>query len=115
MGMELLRIRFCGGIGPDPDVIRVGDRFYLVSTSMHYVPGCPILTSKDLVNWEMAGYAVERYDEDPRYDMKGGNLYLNGSWAATIRHHGGNFMWVFVLLTDGAGKKETFLFVLPMT
>lgn len=79
------------GDWPDPDVIRVGDRFYLVSTSMHYVPGCPILTSKDLVNWEMAGYAVERYDEDPRYDMKGGNLYLNGSWAATIRHHGGKF------------------------
>lgn len=79
------------GDWPDPDVIRVGDCFYLVSTSMHYVPGCPILTSKDLVNWEMGGYAVERYDEDPRYDMKGGNLYLNGSWAATIRHHGGKF------------------------
>lgn len=79
------------GDWPDPDVIRVGDTFYLVSTSMHYVPGCPVLTSKDLVNWKMAGYAVERYDEDPRYDMKGGNLYLNGSWAATIRHHNGKF------------------------
>lgn len=79
------------GDWPDPDVIRVGDDFYLVSTSMHYVPGCPIATSKDLVNWTMAGYAVDRYDEDPRYDMQGGNLYLNGSWAATIRHHNGKF------------------------
>ena len=79
------------GDWPDPDVIRVGNRFYMVSTSMHYVPGCPILTSRDLVNWQMAGYAVERYDEDPRYDMKGGNLYLNGAWAATIRHHNGKF------------------------
>lgn len=79
------------GDWPDPDVIRVGDTFYFVSTSMHYVPGCPVLISKDLVNWKMAGYAVERYDEDPRYDMKGGNLYLNGSWAATIRHHNGKF------------------------
>ena len=58
------------GDWPDPDVIRVGNDFYMVSTSMHYVPGCPILKSKDLVNWEMAGYAVERYDEDPRYDLE---------------------------------------------
>lgn len=79
------------GDWPDPDVIRVGDEFYMVSTSMHYVPGCPIARSRDLVNWTMAGYAVERYDEDPRYDMQGGELYLNGSWAATIRHHNGKF------------------------
>ena len=59
------------GDWPDPDVIRVGDDFYMVSTSMHYVPGSPILKSKDLVNWEMVGYALERYDEDPRYDMQG--------------------------------------------
>lgn len=79
------------GDWPDPDVIRVGDEFYFVSTSMQYVPGCPIVRSKDLVNWTMAGYAVERYDEDPRYDMQGGTLYRNGSWAATIRHHNGKF------------------------
>lgn len=79
------------GDWPDPDVIRVGDDFYLISTSMHYVPGSPILHSKDLVNWEMAGYAVDRYDEDPRYDMKGGTLYLNGSWANTLRYHNGKF------------------------
>ena len=64
------------GDWPDPDVIRVGDDFYYVSTSMHYVPGCPIATSKDLVNWKMAGYAVDRYDEDARYDLKGGDRYL---------------------------------------
>lgn len=79
------------GDWPDPDVIRVGNDFYMVSTSMHYVPGCPIVTSKDLVNWKMAGYAVDRYDEDPRYDMEGGELYLNGSWASTIRYHRGKF------------------------
>lgn len=79
------------GDWPDPDIIRVGDTFYFISTSMHYVPGCPIATSKDLVNWKMAGYAVSRYDEDPRYDMKGGNMYLSGSWASTLRHHNGMF------------------------
>lgn len=83
------------GDWPDPDVIRVGDDFYMVSTSMHYVPGCPILHSKDLVNWEMVGYAVDRYDEDPRYDMQGGNLYLNGSWAASMRYHNGKYYVAF--------------------
>ncbi len=79
------------GDWPDPDITRVGDEFYFVSTSMHYVPGCPILKSKDLVNWEMASYVIDRYDEDPRYDLKGGEMYLRGSWAATIKHHNGLF------------------------
>ena len=79
------------GDWPDPDIIRVGDDFYMVSTSMHYVPGCPVATSKDLVNWRMAGYAVERYDDDPRYDMQGGTLYLYGAWASTIRYRDGKF------------------------
>lgn len=92
------------GDWPDPDVIRVGDTFYMVSTSMHYVPGVPILASKDLVNWEMAGYALERYDEDPRYDLKGGSLYLNGAWASTIRHHNGKF-YVGFCTPYGRGTK----------
>ena len=83
------------GDWPDPDVIRVGDEFYMVSTSMHYVPGSPVAKSKDLVNWEMVGYAVDRYDEDPRYDMQGGTLYLNGSWANSIRYHNGRFYVAF--------------------
>lgn len=83
------------GDWPDPDIIRVGDDFYFVSTSMHYVPGCPVATSKDLVNWRMLSYAVDRYDEDPRYDMQDGTLYLNGAWAASIRHHNGKFYVAF--------------------
>lgn len=83
------------GDWPDPDIIRVGDTFYLTTTSMHYLPGCPIATSKDLVNWRITGYAVERYDEDPRYDMQEGTLYLNGAWATSIRHHNGKFYVAF--------------------
>ncbi|WPX41032.1 glycoside hydrolase 43 family protein [Akkermansia sp. N21116] len=83
------------GDWPDPDVIRVGDDFYMVSTSMHYVPGSPIATSRDLVNWKMIGYAIDRYDEDPRYDLKGGSLYLNGSWANSIRYNKGKFYVAF--------------------
>jgi len=93
------------GDWPDPDIIRVGDEFYFISTSMHYVPGCPIAKSKDLVNWEMAGYAVERYDEDPRFDMQGGELYLNGSWAPTIRHHNGKF-YVGFCTPNGWGREK---------
>ena len=83
------------GDWPDPDIIRVGNEFYMVSTSMHYVPGSPVAKSKDLVNWEMVSYAVDRYDEDPRYDMQGGTLYLNGSWANSIRYNNGKFYVAF--------------------
>lgn len=83
------------GDWPDPDVIRVGDWFYMVSTSMHYVPGSPVVKSQDLVNWEMASYAVDRYDEHPGYDMNGSTLYLNGSWANSIRYHNGKFYVAF--------------------
>ena len=92
------------GDWPDPDFIRVDDEFYFVSTSMHYVPGCPILKSKDLVNWEMAGYAVDNYDEDPRYNLQGGEMYLRGSWAATIRRHNGLFYVGFC--TPNWGKEK---------
>ncbi|MCO5949904.1 glycoside hydrolase family 43 protein [Mucilaginibacter flavidus] len=91
------------GDWPDPDIIRVGDDFFFISTSMHYVPGSPIAKSKDLVNWEMAGYAVPRYDEDPRFDMKGGTLYLNGSWANTLRYHNGKFYVGFDTQHAGGG------------
>ena len=94
------------GDWPDPDVIRVGDEFYFISTSMHYVPGCPIAKSKDLVNWEMAGYAVPRFDEDPRYDMQGGTMYLNGSWASTIRYRNGLFYVGFCTPNGDGGEDQ---------
>ncbi|MGJ1265861.1 glycoside hydrolase family 43 protein [Sphingobacterium spiritivorum] len=93
------------GDWPDPDVIRVGDEFYFISTSMHYLPGCPIAKSRDLVNWEMAGYAVNRYEEDERFDMHNGTMYLNGSWASTIRHHNGKF-YVGFCTPKGWGREE---------
>ena len=44
---------------PDPDVIRVDDTYYMVSTTMHFVPGCEILRSYDLVHWEHLSYVYE--------------------------------------------------------
>ena len=44
---------------PDPDVIRVGDYFYMVSTTMHLMPGAPVMRSRDLVNWETVSYLFD--------------------------------------------------------
>lgn len=52
---------------PDPDVIRVGDDFYMVSTTMHLMPGCPIMHSKDLVNWEIINYVFDTLEDSLRY------------------------------------------------
>ena len=50
---------------PDPDVIRVGDIYYMVSTTMHFMPGGEILRSYDLVNWEHAAFVYDRLDSTP--------------------------------------------------
>lgn len=72
---------------PDPDVVRVGDTFYMVSTTMHYSPGCTIMKSYDLVNWEVIGYAHDQLEEIDGFALKNGqNEYSRGSWAANIRY-----------------------------
>ena len=53
---------------PDPDVIRVGNYFYMVSTTMHLMPGAPVMRSKDLVNWETVSYLFDRLTDTP-YDF----------------------------------------------
>ena len=73
----------------DPDVVRVGEDFYLTASSFTNAPGLPILRSKDLVNWTIIGHALptvrpEAHFATPRH---GG-----GVWAPAIRHHGGRFM-----------------------
>ncbi|MCK6681520.1 MAG: glycoside hydrolase 43 family protein [Thermoanaerobaculia bacterium] len=68
----------------DPDVIRVGEDFWLVASSFHEVPGLPVLHSKDLVHWELAGHAASRLPS-PRYDVP---RHGGGVWAPSIRHDG---------------------------
>jgi xylan 1,4-beta-xylosidase len=85
----------------DPDVIRVGDDYYLAGTTMHMNPGVQLMHSKDLVNWELAGYCIERLDLGPSYRLEGGNIYGRGIWAPCIRHHNGTF-YVFSNV-NGAG------------
>ena len=75
----------------DPDMIRVGDHYYLVGTTMHMNPALEILHSKDLVNWELVGYCMERLDFGPAFRLEGGNIYGRGIWAPCIRYHQGTF------------------------
>ena len=80
---------------PDPDVIRVGDDFYMVSTTMHLVPGAPIMHSKDLVNWEIVSYLYDRLGDKPNYDLKEGTVYGRGQWATSLRYHNGTYYAYF--------------------
>src|SRR5215831_12220674 len=75
----------------DPDVIRVGEDYYLAGTTMHMNPAVIVLHSKDLVNWELASYCTNRLDLGPAFRLEGGNIYGQGIWAPCVRYHEGMF------------------------
>ena len=75
----------------DPDIIRVGEDYYLAGTTMHMMPAVQIMHSKDLVNWELVGYCMARLDLGPAFRLEGGNIYGRGIWAPCIRYHKGTF------------------------
>ncbi len=82
---------------PDPDVIRVEDTYYLISTTMHFFPGGEILSSRDLVNWEHCAYVYDALDHTPGQRLEEEeHIYGKGMWAACIRYHQGRFYVVFV-------------------
>ncbi|MBL86657.1 MAG: glycoside hydrolase [Winogradskyella sp.] len=77
---------------PDVSTIRVGDTYYMSSTTMHMSPGLPIMKSKDLVNWEIAGYAYDRLVENDKMNLENGQeTYGKGSWASSLRYHNDTF------------------------
>ena len=77
----------------DPDIIRVGNDYYLAGTTMHTVPGLVILHSKDLVNWENISYCFDRFDfDDDAFSLKNHKeIYGQGVWAPAIRYANGQF------------------------
>jgi beta-xylosidase len=76
----------------DPDLIRVGDDYYLTGTTMHTMPGLPVLHSRDLVNWEFMSYALDKLDLGPEYRLEGGKeIYGKGIWAPSFRYYKGTF------------------------
>lgn len=82
---------------PDPDVIRVGDTYYMCTTTMHVFPGGEILSSRDLLHWEHCAYAYDTLGEHPGQRLDGGkDIYGQGMWAGSLRHHNGLFHLVFM-------------------
>jgi beta-xylosidase len=77
---------------PDMSMIRVGDSYYMSSTTMHMCPGVPIMKSKDLVNWQTISYANETLgDNDAMNLVNNRNAYGRGTWASCIRYHNDTF------------------------
>lgn len=72
----------------DPDVIRVGKKFYMTASSFNCIPGLPILESNDLVNWKLIGYALTKQIPEEVYDL---SQHGNGVWAPCIRYHNKQF------------------------
>ena len=77
----------------DPDILRVGDDYYLAGTTMHSVPGLVILHSRDLVNWENVSYCFERFDfDDDAFSLRNHQeIYGQGIWAPCIRYANDQF------------------------
>ncbi len=80
------------GFYSDPSVCRVGDDYYLITSTFEYFPGVPIFHSKDLVNWEQIGHCIHRKEQIP----KGINIF-----AATLRYHDGTFYMITTNITGG--------------
>jgi alpha-N-arabinofuranosidase len=87
------------GFYPDPSICRVGDVYYLVNSTFTYYPGIPVFRSKDLVNWKLIGYVIDRPDELD-YDSLG---VSRGIFAPAIRYHKGLF-YITCTFVDGGGN-----------
>lgn len=82
---------------PDPDVIRVEDTFYMVSTTMFAMPGGPILKSKDLCHWEIVSHIFTTIEDNGAYRLENGrNAYGRGQWATSLKYYRGKFYACFV-------------------
>ena len=90
---------------PDMSVCRVGDYFYMISTTMHLMPGAPIMRSTDMQHWETISYVFPRIDDGPRYNLlEDSTAYGQGQWASSIRYHKGKFyVWFSANGAPGRG------------
>lgn len=87
---------------PDPDVIRVGDVYYMSTTTMHHFPGATILKSYDLVNWEYCSNPLEKIELTDCYNLDGCSRYSHGQWASSLKYHKGTFYLHFNTLDEGS-------------
>lgn len=92
---------------PDMSMIRVGDTYYMSSTTMHMNPGTPVMKSKNLVDWELASYAYNTLGNLNAYEMEAGeNAYGGGTWASSLRYHNG----IFYVSTFSNNSKLNYIF-----
>lgn len=95
---------------PDVSMMRVGDTYYMSSTTMHMSPGLPIMKSKDLVNWEILNYAYDRLGEIDELNLQNSrSAYGRGSWASSIRYHDG----MYYVSTFSGTTGMTYIFRTP--
>src|SRR5688572_3804577 len=87
---------------PDMAMIRVGDTYYMSSTTMHMSPGVPIMKSKDLVNWQLVNYAYDTLVSNDEMNLNNGKFtYGRGSWASSLRFHNGTYYVSTFAATSG--------------
>lgn len=104
MTQRLVRNPILSGFYPDPSICRVGEDYYLVTSTFEYFPGLPVFHSRDLVHWRQIGHVLDRPSQLPLDGVKpSGGLY-----APTIRHHDGTF-YVINTLVDGTAQSGNFI------
>ncbi|MGI6400819.1 MAG: glycoside hydrolase 43 family protein [Thermoguttaceae bacterium] len=92
---------------PDVALLRVGDDYYMSSTTMHMTPGVPIMRSKNLVDWNLIGYAYDVLERNDALELQDGkNAYGAGSWASSLRYRDG----VFYLATFSGTTGKTYIY-----
>jgi beta-xylosidase len=85
------------GFNPDPSIVRVGNDYFIATSTFEYRPGIPIYHSTDLLNWTLVSHVVTRNEQ-----LKNeGVATLGGAWAPTLRHHDGLF---YLAVTDAMGR-----------
>ena len=94
------------GFYPDPSICKVGEDYYLATSSFVYFPAIPIFHSKDLVNWEQLGHAIHR-PEQIDYSR---SAHSEGLWAPTLRYNNGKFYLINTLVSEGReGRRDNFI------
>jgi len=92
---------------PDMSMVRVGDTYYMSSTTMHMSPGVPVMKSKDLVNWQIVSYAYDTLGNVDALTLNNGkNAYGKGTWASSIRYH--NDTYYISTFSQTTGKTYIF-------
>ena len=91
-GAELAQNPIIWADVPDIAIVRVGDTYYMSSTTMHMAPGLPIMKSKNLVDWDIVSYAYDILADNDELSLRNGkSSYGKGSWASSIRYHNETF------------------------